>query len=257
MQCKQSTTKKISIYAAISCATTMIICGGCVSDPFIAESIAKLDANPVPIANRFNLPGTPMLPIAPQPADMLLGTWETGILHPVHRSVDKDGMIHDLDMPGKFFHDTYKNFGFNRDGTYVHLDIYRMATASSVRKRSGTWTYESGKLTLHEKNEDFKYSDIALKSMGVPNWEQHFTTELNNTLKYDVKWFSNDEIVIVDPNDQTPLEQAGGKRKSTVMDKFGVKTERSINVTGMREGRETGTVSEEIYPPMHFKRKST
>lgn len=77
--------------------TICAICAGCVNSPFINESIAKLNANPVPSISRFGLPSAPPLPIAVQSADMLEGAWETGIMHPCHRSVGHDGTITDFD----------------------------------------------------------------------------------------------------------------------------------------------------------------
>ena len=58
--------------------TLIIVCAGCVSYPFIDDSIAKLEATPVDVTLRFKLPEVPPRPIEPQTADALVGDWMTG-----------------------------------------------------------------------------------------------------------------------------------------------------------------------------------
>jgi len=238
-------------------ASIAVLALGCVSDPLIDECIAKLDANPVPVVSRFGLPQLPQLPISAQPLDMLVGAWETGIQHPVHRYVGRDGNVVDFDKPGKYYHDVYKNYGFNADGTYLHMDICRLATTSITLKKEGTWTYDSGKLTLRETRMIMETSDYVAKAMGLPNWQSQSTMDLRSTVVYEVKWFAHDEIELKgEEDDKKCRSQMSPRRKSFSIDDYGVRIEREYNISGQKDGREIGTITEEIHPPMRYKKKA-
>ena len=234
-------------------ATTVVLgvfCIGCAGDPFIDASIAKLDAKPVQIAERFKLPEVPPLPISPQPADMLVGAWETGIQHPVHRNVGKDGQIHDLDKLGRYFQDVWQAYGFNEDGTFLYLEKNRIGTFIVNTKITGAWLYDEGKLTLHETN----YSNESIESLAFPGFAS--TTVIDRLTICRVDWYAHDEISIVREGDSDISEKQTNRHKTVAFDEYGVKTERVCETSGSKDGRETGVVSEEIHPPMHFWKKA-
>ena len=52
-----------------------------------------------------------------------------------------------------------------------------------------------------------------------------------------------------------PSRSSAKGRKVVTVDDYGVKTEREITVSGIKDGKEIGTVSESVYPPMHFRKK--
>jgi len=243
----ESLAKTMICVAALGSA-----CFGCVSYPFIDESIAKLDANPVPIIQRFNLPEVPLLPIAPQSADLLVGDWMTGFQKLVCREVGQDGLIHD-------FPENHKNagevYGFNVDGSYGHNDIYQWGAMLMQLKKFGKWSYDSGVLTLKCEKMRMRVQDFLAKEAGAPNWDQEFPLTMNEPTitTYRVDWYAYNEIAIT-ANDETPPPLTGS-REDVRVDVQGVRTKREIKVLGMREGRETGTVEETTYPPMRFKKK--
>ena len=227
-----------------------VICVGCVSYPFIDDSIAKLDANPVPVKARFDLPETPPLPIAPQNANMLVGDWMTGFHQLACRDIGQDGIIHDYDRKYKGVGEVY---AFNADGSYAHNDILQWGGLLIQLKTYGTWAYDSGVLKLHQKNMDIETQDHNAKARGALNWKSNIIKELNQTATRRVEWFAYNEIAIK-YNDETSPPQTGS-REVVHVDAHGVRIKREIKVLGVKEGREVGTVEETISPPMHFKKK--
>ena len=226
-------------------------CSGCVNYPFIDESIAKLDANPVPVIQRFNLPETPPLKIAPQNADMLVGDWMTGYQKLSWREIGQDGLIHDFE--------DHKNagevYGFWADGSCGHNYIYRVGAWLTQMKTYGKWSYDSGVLTLTWESGKFRLQVFSAKEKGVPNWDHEVPLPMNEPRieTYRVDWFARNEIALTRNDETSP--RLTGSRKDVRVDAYGVRAEREIEVLAMREGRETGTVKETIYPPMHFKKK--
>ena len=228
--------------------TLVVVCAGCVSYPYIDDSIAKLDANPVDVATRFKLPEAPSYPIAPQTADALVGDWMTGFHNVVYRDIVEEGEIHD-------YGETYKGVGevyrFNADGSCDYNDIYQHGGMLLQIKKHGTWSYDLGMLILHYKKLNIEIQIFGMKADG-PHKEE-CTKEIDETVTKRVEWFAFNEIAIKDNGETPPLRT--GSRESVKVDAYGVKTSREIKVMGMKDGRETGTVSETICPPMHFKKK--
>lgn len=231
--------------------TCGVICAGCVSYPIIDEAIANLDANPVPIARRFNLPETPPLVLAPQSAELLIGEWHTGLLRPLCRSI---GIVSSDEIYN--YDENYKgvaqDYTFMADGSFYHYDSVQESATATILKKSGTWSYDSGVLTLHCTKEDLEFENHYLKSIGDSNWKRNTTIAINETVICRVEWFAHNEIVIT-AVEEKPSPQLGS-RENIKVDGYGVKTKRIILVFGMKEGREAGTVSETVYPPMHLKK---
>lgn len=231
-------------------------CVGCVSSPFIDESIAMLDANHVPAVARFGLPSTPPIPISVQSAEMLEGAWHTGVLHPCHRYVGVTGVLQDFDKPGKYWHHLWEGYGFDADGTMFHQKTEGTGTLVITTKERGSWHYEAGKLTLDIRKIELETSDAALKAMGIQGAEHSSTSDVNCSRTLQVIWYAHDEIAVIAEETQSlPFVGSSRTRKVETVDDYGVKTEREIAVSGMKDGREIGTVSETVYPPIHFKRK--
>lgn len=134
--------------------TLVVGCAGCVSYPYIDDSIAKLDANPVDVATRFKLPEASSYPIAPQTADALVGDWGTELLRPVCHSV---GIVsgHDIDNEIYNYDEKYmgvtQDYTFKTDGSFCHNEGLQESLTTSILIRLGTWSYNSGILTLHYK----------------------------------------------------------------------------------------------------------
>ena len=231
-------------------------CSGCVTAPYIDESIAMLDTNPVPAVSRFGLPSMPPIPISAQPAEMLEGAWNTEIQHPCHRHIGETGVLQNFDKPGKYWHHLWEGYGFNSDGTMVYQKTQGMGTMVISTKERGSWHYAAGKLTLDIRKVETRTSDATLKAMGIQGAEQSFISDVNCSRTLRVVWYAHDEIAIIAEESQTSSSvDSSQKRKEVTVDDYGVKTEREIAVSGMKDGREIGTVSETVYPPMHFRRK--
>ena len=123
-------------------------------------------------------------------------------------------------------------------------------------KKSGTWLYEAGMLTLHCKKVKVTNADFLAKQLGSSNWKSTvFDRECDDMLTRHVEWFADNEITIKE--DAEIILPQTGSRKEIKVDAYGVKTEREIKVMGVEQGRETGMVSETVDPPMHFKKKGT
>ena len=221
---------------------------GCMSAPFIDESIAKLDADPVPIEAKFDLKDTPS--IASQPASRLVGDWRTGLLRPVRRFIGFDGSVYKYDDG---YNGLAHDYTFNDDGSLMHYDCTQEGVMTFVLKKTGTWTYDSGVLTLHYVKEEKESQNHFAKSRGEPNWQSVSTKELDETVVCRVEWLSGNEIVLKDDEKGKGTSQPSF-RESVKVDAKGVKTRREICVYGMREGREVGTVMEIISPPIRLKK---
>ena len=229
---------------------------GCVSSPFIDESIAMLDANPVPAVSRFGLPSMPPIPISAQPAEMLEGAWYTGVQHPCHRHIGETGALQDFDKPGKYWHHLWEGYGFDADGTMFYQKTQGMGTSVITTKERGSWYYEADKLILDIRKIETETSDAALKALGIQGAEHSFASDVNYSRTLRVVWYAHDEIAIIAEKVQSlPFVGSRRTRKVETVDDYGVKTEREIAVSGMKDGREIGTVSETVYPPMHFRRR--
>ena len=239
-----------------------VFCIGCVSYPIVDEAITKLDANPVSIAKRFGLPETPPLKLEPQPAELLVGEWRTGLLRPVRRSIgivdnivssseiyNNDSGIYDY---GEAYMGVAQDYTFKADGSFCHNDGVQESLTSSVLTKSGTWSYDAGILTLHYKKVTNEFENHYLKAIGEPNWKRDVTREINETVTCRVEWFTHSDISIT-AVEQKPSPRSG-PRETIKVDAYGVKTKRTILVYGLKEGKEIGTVTETIYPPMHLKK---
>lgn len=236
-----------------------IVCGGCASYPFIDDSIAQLDANPAPVATRFNLPEVPQLPIAPQSSEMLAGSWDTGAWRLFCRDIEQAGTI--------YKHvDSYKgvsqNYSFNSDGCCHHLDVLQNGPIIWELRKHGKWSYDSGRLTVRSTKMELDTKNIFFKNKGISDWKSHVERDIDETVPYRVDWFAHDEIALtVEDEKQSHLTVENfdtyerlATRKSVKVDAYGVKTKREIKVAGTKDGRETGVVSETVYPPMHLKK---
>lgn len=232
-----------------------VVCIGCVSYPIVDEAIASLDATPVSIAKRFGLPETPPFALEPQSAELLVGDWGTELLRPVCRSI---GIVSDYDIDNGIYNYDEKYMGvaqdytFKPDGSFCHNEGLQESLTTSILTRSGTWSYDSGILTLHYKKETKEFKNHYLKAQGEPNWKRDVTREINETVTCRVEWFAHNEISITEIEEK-PSTQSGS-RETIKVDAYGVKTKRTILVLGSKEGREIGTVSEIVYPPMRLKK---
>ena len=239
------------IKSLASISILCVSCFGCVSYPIIDEAIADLEANPLPIAERFNLPDTPPLAIEPQPAELLLGKWESGVLHPVCRSVIVSGEIYDHP---ESYRTVIQSYVFNSDGTCGRVDALQKATEIVVSTKLGTWSYDSGALTLHYTKESEHFKDYYWKLKGYPDCERDVTRELDLTVTCRVEWFTHGEISITEIEDKPMAQSDPRKTVTEVVDAYGVKIRREILVFGVIEGRKVGNVDETVYPPMHLKK---
>lgn len=236
--------------------TLAAACVGCVSSPFIDECIAMLDAQPVSAVSRFGLPSMPPIPISDQTAEMLEGAWYTEVQHPCHRHIGETGVLQDFDKPGKYWHHLWEGYGFDADGTMFYQKTQGLGTSVITTKERGSWHYEAGKLTLDIRKIEMKTSDAALKDMGIHGAEYTSTSDVNCSRTLRVVWYAHDEIALIAEKVQSlPSVSSSHGRKEVTVDSYGVRTEREIAVSGMKDGREIGTVSETVYPPMHFRRR--
>ena len=239
-----------------------VVCIGCVSYPIVDEAITKLDANPVSIAKRFGLPETPPLKLEPQPAELLVGEWRTGLLRPACRSMgifdsivssseiyNNDSGIYDYDEK---YMGVAQDYTFKADGSFCHTDGVQESVSRSILTRLGTWSYDSGILTLHYKKETKEFENHYLKAQREPNWKRDVTREINETVTCRVEWFAHNEISITEIEEKSSPQS--GSRETIKVDAYGVKTKRTILVYGLKEGKEIGTVRETVYPPMHLKK---
>lgn len=247
---------KVTMMKAFSTLMTLAVaCAGCVSYPFIDDSIAKLDATPVNVAAKFKLPETPPQLIEPQAAEKLVGTWSTGVQHSFWRHISESGTITDVDaaVGGSIIGEVYV---FSANGDVCHTDVRQvLGVVLLTFKDFGTWTYKSGELTLRYKKREGNTQDLVAKVNGASNYESAFTEKIDMVETCRVEWFANNEIAIM-RNDKKQSSQSDTERTIIKVDAYGVRTEREIKVMDMRDGRETGSVSEKIYPPMHFKKNN-
>ena len=228
-------------------------CAGCMSDPYIGESLAKLDGLP----KLVKLPvGYDVADVAVEPVekDKLLGEWDSGVVEELWRHVDGGG-IYDIkkslkDVRYSFFSDgsfgrveAAKMFTLNQYGMTIGVDGYLL-------KSLGSWSYENGTLTLNTKVYDLQVtSGRDGKVVSKKKEECNLTKVLNITC------YKNGRIAFETEDLKAEDSQTDGTRKSVFVDNRGIRTERSIKVTGMRDGREVGVIVEKISSPMKYIRK--
>ncbi len=213
------------------------LAAGCVSSPFIDESIAKLDANP--LAAKFAQPTTAREVIRPLTADALVGGW-VSIYTSYWRAEDgrPDNPINNQSFPHV---DSYK---FSADGRYTKSTAAVVAgfgvVSSNTDTEYGRWSYQDGVLTLNrERGEStMKRGEQVISRKSDEN---------GSTTRMLVEWHADNIFVLKDESalDANLLPQVGNGYKTSVkIDKDGVKTIRMVHVTGARDGRETGEVFE-------------
>ena len=218
-----------------------IIGAGCVSDPFIDDSIAYYDANP--LAAKFNLKVVSAEPIRPLSAEALVGAWLA--IYTEYLRVE-DG--HEASLMNNQSAPCVDGWKFEADGSYkkwhtkVNGGIGAMGvwTTSYSNDEYGRWSYNEGVLTLNrEKGESTtKQGDRTISRSSDEN---------RTTRQVPVVWYANNEIVLKDQGDidlNSNTLEIKGYRTTVNYDKSGVKTFRMIHVTGVRDGRETGAVFE-------------
>lgn len=230
------------------------VCAGCISDPYIGESLAKLDRLPKTV----KLPvGNDVADVAAGPVekDKLLGEWDSGAVEELWRHVDGDGV-----------YDTKKSikamrYSFFSDGSFCRAEAVKMFTLNQygmtigvggyLLKSIGNWKYENGILTLNTKLYDLQVTDgWSEKVVSKKKEECNLIKELNVTC------YKGGGIAFEAEDLNEEGSQADGTRKISAVDNCGIRTERTIKVTGVRNGREVGVVEEKISPPIRFMRKS-
>ncbi len=210
---------------------------GCVTSPFIDESIAKLDASP--LSAKFTQPTAAREVIRPLMADALLGGW-VSIYTEYRRAEDgrPENPINNQSFPRV---DRYK---FSADGRYTKSTARVMVgfgvVSSNTDTEYGRWTYQAGVLTLNrERGESImKQGERIISRKGDDN---------SSTTRMLVEWHADNVFVLKDESalDANLLPQSANGYKTTVkIDKTGVKTFRLVHVTGTRDGREVGDVIE-------------
>ena len=246
---KKVTMKMIMPKTLFTLMTMVVVCAGCVSDPFIAESIVKLDSAP----GFCKLPEGFSKDVQVLPKEKLLGEWNSGIVEMASRHIDGHG-IYDSGT-----HIENKQYVFFDDDSYIMANSHGVISKGrygeilgevsyiSLQSR-GKWSYENGLLTLNTQyyNLEVKAGEklISKKSESC-----------NRTNVFKVKCYANGDISIDEANPQHDSSNSESNRKLVSIDKYGVKTERTIKVTGMRDGKEIGVIDEKIVPPMRFKRE--
>lgn len=235
-----TTIKTLSVIAALGAA-----CVGCVSDPYIDEGIAKLDRIP----KQCKLPECYKV-VEPFPKEKLLGEWFSNAVTAKSRRIDCNG-IYETDCA----HIQAKEFGFFDDCSYYMVYINSFVINGEYKgvtlKCMGGWVYDKGVLMLNAKKYDLKIWEGFERK--VKSCETKTCNRMNT---FNVVCYENGEMAIneIEPKDSN--SQSEGEREVVTIDNRGVKTERTIKVTGMRGGREVGTIDEKIVPPMRLRRKS-
>ena len=225
--------KKMRTIAELTLISAMV--AGCVTSPFIDESIAKLDANP--LSAKFTQPTAAREVIRPLKADALVGGWVSIYTEYWHA---EDGRPENPISQQSFPHvDGYK---FGADGRYMKSRTRVMVgygvVSSTTDTEYGHWSYQDGVLTLNrERGEStMKRREQVLSQKSDEN---------SSTTRMLVEWHADNVFVLKDENvlDANLLPQNGhGYKISVKIDKNGVKTIRLVHVTGARDGRETGEV---------------
>jgi len=218
---------------------TMIGCmvAGCVSSPFVDESIAKLDANP--LSAKFTQPTSAREAIRPLKADALIGGW-VSIYTEYWRA--EDGRPENPISNQSFPHvDGYK---FSADGRYMKSNsrviVGYGVVSSTTDTEYGRWSYQGDVLTLNrERGESImKQGERIISQKRDDN---------SSTTRMQVEWHADNVFILKDESalDANLLPQVGNGYKTSVkIDKAGVKAIRLVHVTGVKDGRETGEVIE-------------
>ena len=237
--------KKMWTIAILALIGAMV--AGCVSSPFIDESVAKLDANP--LSAKFTQPTNAREVIRPLMADALVGGW-VSIYTEYLRTEDgrPDNPINNQSFP------CVDGYEFSADGRYVKSRSRIIAglrfISSSTDKENGRWDYQAGVLTLNrERGESISKQGERI----VRQWSDG----KSSTTRMLVEWHADNVFVLKDESvfDANLQPYVGNGYKTTVkIDKAGVKTLRLIHVTGVKEGREIGEVIE-IATSVRFEKK--
>ena len=243
---KRDEKKMATMKTMCSVLALGIFCAGCVSDPFISDSIDKLDIMPM----ACELPGAPASPVEPFSREKLLGGWESGVVKSPWRRVDGYG-VH---SPGVRIMN--KQYMFFSDGSYCKAEGMAIVSMSRsvndfMLKSKGYWSYDKGVLTLN-----MRYYELDINCGELSSGEKsHKAEKCNRIKKVNVICYDNDEIAIEEQNPPKDNSSANGDRELVTVDSRGVRVERTIKVTGMRDGKEIGTVDERTIPPIRFRRK--
>ena len=228
-------------------------CVGCISDPYIDESIAKLDRLPKPVKLPVDYD---VGDIAAEPIekDKLLGEWDSGVVEEHWRCID-DGGIYDSKTLLKGV-----QYVFSVDGSFCRAEAVKLiekdrygiivGVSGYLLKSLGNWNYVNGILTLNTKVYD---------SQVTSGWDGKVVSkkkeECNLTKVLNITCYKNGRIAFETEDLKAEDSQTDGTRKSVFVDNRGIRTERSIKVTGMRDGREVGVIVEKISSPMKYIRK--
>ena len=223
-----------------------VACTGCVSDPFIDECLANLDAKP--LSSEFHLPPAPPVSIPPLAAEALVGKWWVVYTACCRIEDGTHGPFNQISWIQS------ENYDFSPSGGYHHVQIVEQkgmggSVLIATIDEHGRWSYENGILML-----DVERCEFVTKCNG---------REVSRRVESDkqkrncqVEWFADDEMAIKDEWFDNPLflPQTTNYRTSVNFDRFGTKTIRIVHVTGVQAGRERGSVIEMAYPPVHFKK---
>ena len=235
------------------CSTLMLgaACAGCVSDPFIADSLAKLDRVPM----HCKLPDYASVVAEPLQKEKLLGEWSSGVIEAPCRHIGGNG-VYDSGWLFKT-----REYGFFSDGSFYGVDgslnsvkgIHRewLGNYGHLLKYRGTWSYEAAVLTLNTQYYELEISSGLGNDRKVVSRE---TESCNKENTFIVTCYDNGEIAIEERNPKIN-SSSSGDRNLVSIDNQGVRTERTVKVTGIRDGKEVGVVDEKVIPPIRFKRK--
>ena len=219
-------------------------CSGCITDPYIDESMAKLDKIPM----HCKLPECYKV-VEPLSREKLLGVWVSDVITAKSRRIDCNG-INETGCA----HIQGKEFGFFRDCSYYMVYDNCLVVNGQCNgftlKCAGEWTYTNGFLSLNAKKYELKVWE-GLKRK-VKSCEAETCNRINT---FNVVCYDNGEIAINEKEPKDNNSQSAVEREVVTVDNRGVKTERTIKVTGMRGGREIGAIDEKIVPPMRLRRK--
>ena len=219
---------------------------GCMTTSSIDEILVKLDEYP----QSCTTPTFSSSTIEPLPKEKLLGEWKTQIITAPYKQMDGKSTI-------KGWIKIAKGWGFLTDGSCYYFDTRRFtlyangipSESSFLIVYSGQWTYENSHLSVQMINMHGKLMDANNNVIKDDN------TAINSTKEYNVFWYGEDEIDIREKEDDVKLKPQSGSRKIVTVDSYGVKTERDIKVTGIQNGKEIGSVTETVVPPMRYRRK--
>lgn len=228
------------------------ICTGCVSDPFITDSLAKLDRFP----SCCKLPDGFSVVAEPFPKEKLLGEWNSGVIQAPCRHVDGNG-IYDSGVYIK-----NEQYGFFDDGSFCRAEGAHIVAKGRygellgangfLLKSKGEWSYEDAILTLKTQ-----YYDLEITSGHDRKVVSRKTESCNKINTYTVTCYDNGEIAIGEREPNVNSSPSSGDRELVTIDNQGARTERTIKVTGIKDGKEVGVVDEKVIPPTRFKRQKS